>query len=308
LPLFNYTSDRQVFIDAAAGAAKTPVASHAMITSEFFDAMGIPFLEGRTIPPDLKPDDPQYIVINEALARHFWPGQSAIGRRLGVSDNATGQNLTIWREVIGVVGNVEPAANIGNPPTRFVVYRPLVQEPWSFVNLVVRSQNPAALVESVRRAVSEVDPDIPADEAGTVRQFVERTQHNIVVVSRMLGAFAILGLVLAAIGLYGVISNIVAQRTTEFGIRLALGAQPRDVVNHVVTRGLRLALVGVTAGLAGSYGLGRFLESTMPRLATPDPVALAYSAIVLVVVTLMACWLPARRATKVDPMTALRAE
>lgn len=167
-----------------------------------------------------------------------------------------------------------------------------MQEAWSFVNLVVRSPNPAALVDSLRRAVAEVDADMPADDAGTIRQFIDRTQHNMIVVGKMLAGFAALGLVLAAVGLYGVISNLVAQRTTEFGIRMALGAQPGDVLRHVLDRGLRLALIGIGLGLVGAFGLGRFLASIMPRLATADPLALVLVSILLFIVTLVACCFP----------------
>jgi putative ABC transport system permease protein len=305
LPLFNYTSDRPVFVDApTAGGTQDPNASHVLITPGYFEAMGIPVIEGRTFAEDIKPDGPQYILVNEALARQFWPHQSAVGRRLGVREN----NQTIWREIIGVTRDVQSAANFTNDETRFNVYRPLVQEPWSFVNLVVHSQNPGVLADTVRRAVAEVDADLPADQVGTVRQFVDRTQHNLLVVGNMLIGFALLGLALAAVGLYGVISHLVAQRTTEFGIRLALGAQPGDVLADVLRRGLRLAAIGLAIGLVGAYALGRFLGSIMPRLASADPLALAGVSVLLFLVTLVACWLPARRATKVDPMIALRSE
>jgi putative ABC transport system permease protein len=124
----------------------------------------------------------------------------------------------------------------------------------------------------------------------------------------MLTGFALLGLVLAAVGLYGVISHLVAQRTGEFGIKLALGALPRDLLAEVLLRGVRLSAIGLAIGFVGAWGLGRFLASFMPRLAAPDPMAIAGVAGVLFAVTLVACWFPARRATKVDPLTALRAE
>ncbi|HEY8995142.1 MAG TPA: FtsX-like permease family protein, partial [Lacunisphaera sp.] len=193
-------------------------------------------------------------------------------------------------------------------PTTLQFYRPLVQEPWSFVNLAVRSAHPAALAESVRRAVAQVDPDLAVDQVGSVREFVARTQHNFVIIGYMLTGFALLGLVLAAVGLYGVISHLVAQRTSEFGIKLALGALPRDILSDVLMRGVRLAGFGLAIGLIGAWGLGRFLASFMPRLAAPDPLAIASVAAILFVVTLIACWFPAHRATKVDPLEALRAE
>jgi len=306
LPLFPYFSNTAIFTDApgAAAAGNNPMASHVLITPNYLATLGIPLLEGRNFPADIKFDGPAYILVNEALARRFWPGESAIGKRLGVNQN----NATVWREVIGVVGNAEPAASVTNPDTPYHVYRPLAQEPWSSVYFAVRSDQPAALVDTVRRAISALDADLAADQLGTVAQFVNRTQHNTMVVGHMLTGFAVLGLVLAAVGLYGVISHLVAQRTGEFGIRLALGALPRDILADVLLRGLRLAALGLGLGLFGAFGLGRFLGSFMPRLASADPVAIAGSALALLVVTLIACWIPAHRATKVDPLVALRTE
>jgi len=184
----------------------------------------------------------------------------------------------------------------------------MVHESWAWANMVVRSPAPAALTESLRRAVAEVDPDLAVDDVGTVRQFIEQQQRNLLLVGQILGGFALLGLVLAAIGLYSVISHTVAQRTGEFGIRLALGARPASVLGLVLKHGLGLAALGAGIGLVGAFGLGRVLGSLMPRLGGADPVALAGVSAVLLAVALIACWLPARRATKVDPMKTLRSE
>jgi ABC-type antimicrobial peptide transport system permease subunit len=210
--------------------------------------------------------------------------------------------------VIGVVRDVDSAASTSDPSTIFQVYKPLVHEPWSYVNVVVRSPTPGALGDSVRRAISEVDADLAAAQVGTVRQIVDQQQHNLVLAAQSLTGFALLGLLLASIGLYGVISNLVTQRTGEFGIRLALGARPHDVLVLVLKHGLQLVAVGLVLGLAGAYGVGRLLGGIMPRIANPDAGTLLAVAAVLLVVALIACWLPARRATRVDPMIALRAE
>jgi ABC-type antimicrobial peptide transport system permease subunit len=207
-----------------------------------------------------------------------------------------------------VAADVDPIATLTNPSTSFTVYRPFAQEPWSFANLIVRSANPAALSDTIRRAVAEIEPDLPITEIGTVREIAGRSQHNLIIIARLLIGFAALGLLLAAIGLYGVISHIVAQRTAEFGIRLALGAQSRDILRLVLSRGLWLTSIGLILGLAGSWALGQFLATFMPRVVSADPLGHAAVSILLLVVTFLACWLPARRATKVDPITALRAE
>jgi len=306
LPLWDYGSNRQILTDPLAATDKTqlPYASHIMITSDFFKTLGIRLLEGRTFAPDIKPSDPRVAIINDALARQLWPGESALGKRLA-SMNADG---TDWSEVIGVVSTVESAASFGLPRTNYHVYRPIVHEPWTWVRLAIRTSSPAALIDSVRRAVMEVDPDLPADELMTVGQFVDRSQHNLVIVAQLLTGFAGLGLVLATVGIYGVISNLVAQRTGEFGIRLALGAKPSDVLKLVLNHGIQVCAIGLLLGLGGAYGLSRLLNSIMPRLVSPDALALAGTAVLLMAVALLACWIPARRATQVDPMVALRAE
>jgi putative ABC transport system permease protein len=305
LPLFSYTSEREVYIDAPASRhGPSPVASHTMVTADFFATLGIRILDGHTFPNELKAGGPAYIIVSDSLARHFWPNQSAVGKRLGAADN----NQTAWREIIGVVSDVDTAANVGKAPTKLTVYRPLVQEPWSYINLAIRTAHPETMAESVRRTVTNIDPDLPVDQLGSIRQFVDRTQHNFGVVGQLLLGFAGLGLVLASVGLYGVISNIVAQRATEFGIRLALGAQPRDVLVSVLRRGMFLTVIGLLIGAVGTYALGRFLSAIMPQLVRADPGALIGVSGLLLGVTLIACWLPARRATRVDPMVALRAE
>jgi len=306
LPLENYTGERSIFTDgqATGPAAQDPRASHVMITSDYFAALGIPLLEGRTFAPDLKATDPLVIIVNETLARQLWPGRSALGRRIRSDDSG----YITWAEVIGVVRDVDTAANFTEPSTRLQIYKPIVDEPWAWANLVLRGPAPAGLAEGLRRAVAEVDPDLAVDQVATVRQFIEQQQRNLLLVGRLLGGFALLGLVLAAVGLYSVISQTVAQRTGEFGIRLALGAQRTDVLLLVLHHGLRLTLLGLVLGLAGASGLGHFLGTLMPRLAGADPLALLGVSAILFAVALVACWLPARRATKVDPMIALRAE
>ena len=306
LPVFSYTGDRQVLVEGQTpgDSAILPAAFHVMVTRDYFSTMGIPLVEGRLFERDIKASDPRVILINQSLARRLWPDRSAIGQRIGSMDSGK----AYWAEVIGIVQDVDSAASTRDPSTPFQIYKPLAQEPWSFVNVVVRSDAPASLADSVRRAVAEVDPDLAAAQIGTVRQIVDQQQHNLVLAAQTLTGFALLGLGLAAVGLYGVISNLVAQRTGEFGIRLALGARPVDVLTLVLGHGLRLVAIGLLVGFAGSYLLGRLLSSMMPRIAEPDAVAVLAVAVVLFLVAMVACWLPARRATRVDPMVALRVE
>jgi ABC-type antimicrobial peptide transport system permease subunit len=176
------------------------------------------------------------------------------------------------------------------------------------VRFAIRSNQPAALTDTVRMALAEVDADLPATDVMTFAQAWNRSGRNLVVVANILIGFALLGLALAAVGLYGVISNLVAQRTSEFGIRMALGAQPGDVLGLVLRHGMKLTLIGLVLGLGGAYGVARLLGAIMPRLVSPDALALGGMAALLFVVALVSCWLPARRATRVDPMIALRSE
>lgn len=306
LPVYDYNGERQVLVDGQApgSAENLPSAFHVMVTSGYFATMGIERVDGSLFPEDIKAEDRRVIVVNESLARQLWPGRSAVGQRLCSMDSG----IPFWAEVIGVVRDVESAATVRPPATRLVVYKPLVHEPWGWVHLVVRSSIPATLVEPFRRAVEEVDPEMPADWVATVPQQIESAQHNLKLTAKTLSFFAVLGLGLAALGIYGVISHIVAQRTGEFGIRLALGAQPGDVFRLVLRLGLVLTGIGLALGLGGALAMMRLLSSIMPRLVGLDFTALAIVVAVLVAVALLACIVPARRATHVDPLDSLRAE
>ncbi|MFI5336174.1 MAG: ABC transporter permease [Opitutales bacterium] len=306
LPTWGYQNDQPVLIagQSEANPAGLPTASHVMVSSDYFKVMGIPLMSGQVFAPNIKAEDPQVIIINEALARKLWPGENPVGKRIG----SLFKGPAVWREVIGVVRDVDSAASIENPVSPYQIYRPLVQEPWAWEQVVLRGPNPEGLRETLRHAIEAVDPDQPVEQIATVRQFTEESLHNVVLIGQVLTGFALLGLLLAGIGLYGVISHLVTQRTGEFGIRLALGATPGDVLRLVLRQGLRLTLIGLVIGLGGAYGLGRFLGSMMPRLATFDATAIGAVGLLLLAVALFACWLPARRATKVDPLTALQAE
>ncbi|HVZ63633.1 MAG TPA: ABC transporter permease [Lacunisphaera sp.] len=305
LPIFSYTGDRQILKEGQSpGEANLPVAFHVMVSSDYFAALGIPLIQGRLFKPVVEPKDPRVIVINESLARALWPRGNAVGQRLGSMDSGT----PYWSEIIGVVADVEGAANTREPATRFQIYKPLAQEPWSGVWLVLRGPAPATLAEPLRRAITQTDPDLATWGTATVRQLVDQRQHNLRLAGKMLSVFALVGLALAAVGLYGVISRLVAQRTGEFGIRLALGARPGSVLGLVLRHGLALCAAGVVLGLGGAVALGRVLAAIMPLVAGVDPLALLAVTAVLFLVALGACWVPARRATKVDPIIALRDE
>jgi len=305
-PLFNYSKDLPIQIEGQTSddPSKQPNAGYTMVTSEYFATLGIPLREGRLFPPDLKADSSPVVIINETMARHFWPNASAVGRRIGDRQG----DKVVWREVIGVARDIQFALNITNPSTMFQVYKPLVNEPWGYLFLMVRGPEPARFKSDLRHAVNDIDSDVAVQEMYTIPEAADRYEHNLVVVNNTLAGFALLGLILAAVGLYGVISYLVAQRTNEIGIRIALGASQGNVLRLILSHGVLLTLIGLAIGLAAGYGLNRLLGSMVPLMVGTDPTALAATAAALFIVALIACWVPARRATKVNPLDAIRTE
>ncbi len=306
VPIRAYNSSRNFSVEGRADPApgQEPLANHVLVTPGFFKTIGLQLVAGRAFPDNIRADSPRVAVINETMARQFWPGESAVGKRIGSPDPKERE----WTEVIGVVRDVGFIASFGLPDTRFQVYRPLIQEPWGYLTITLRAEAPETLAEPLRRAVAEIDPDLPVVDVRTIIQTVEHAQHNFRALNQMLAGFAMLGLVLAGIGLYGVISALVAQRTQEFGIRLALGAQTRDVLWLVLGKSIWLTTLGSAFGLAGAVVLAVLLGKLMPGLPGFDPLTLAAIVILQLVVGITACFLPARRATTVDPIIALRAE
>jgi putative ABC transport system permease protein len=305
-PVFGYSRGGTIQVEGQTSddPIHQPNAGYIMVGAGFFTTLGIPLKEGRLFPPDLRADSPPVVVVGETLARRFWPNDTAVGKRIGDRKD----DKVVWREIIGVVRDIAYPLSFSNPDTMLQIYKPLAHEPWGYLNLVVRGAAPASFKSAVKRAVTSVDPDVAVQEIYTMPEAADRFEHNIFVVNDMLGAFALLGLVLASVGLYGVVSNLVAQRTAEFGIRLALGAKPRDVLGLVLSTGVKLTVIGLLTGAVLAFALIRMLSSEMPRMAGADPATLTLVVLVLSAVALFASYWPARRATKVDPLVALRAE
>jgi predicted permease len=273
------------------------------VTPGYFNTIGTRLLSGRDFSPADRSDAPRVIIINETMARTLFPGKNAVGHRL--ADFA--EKEPVWMEIVGVSEDVH-FLNIAYGPS-FQAYVPMSQSTWSYVALVVRASGPpASLINSIRAAVSELDPDMAVKELAPVSDYIERNMQNIEAINHLLVGFALLGLFLAALGIYGVIVRIVALRTNEIGIRMALGAQVKDVARLILGAGMRMVIVGAALGLLGAIGLGRFLESALPGLSSNSAVDVTGATAVLIIIALLACWLPARRATKVDPLVALRAE
>jgi predicted permease len=268
----------------------------------YFRTLGIPLTQGRDFADTDADGTPMIIVVNQAMARRFWPNQNPIGRRI-TTDNKT------WYSIVGVAGDVhQMGLREDSEPEVYVSY---LQDPfqWPFLSLLVRaSSNPEKLFPSIEQAVWSVDKDQPLSNPVTLD---EARSHSIAqprVAALLLGLFAGSALLLAAVGLYGVVSYWVAERTHEIGVRMALGARSSDVFLQVVGRGLILALLGTAVGLTGSLAATRVLSSLLFRVHSTDPITFATVAMLLICVALVASYFPARRAAKVDPMVALRYE
>jgi putative ABC transport system permease protein len=274
---------------------------HRVVTPEYFQTMRIPLLEGRALSERDTRDAPPVLLVNAAAARRFWPGGSPTGSRVQLG------GTEVWREVVGVVGDVKHwglDANV-NPE----MYLPIAQTPTGFMNVVVRARGePAALMETVRGVVRRFDKQLPAGRMRTMDDVMATWLSPRRFVFVLLGVFAGVALVLAGVGLYGLMNQLVAQRAHEIGIRMALGAQKRDVMELVVSNGMRLALLGLAVGLAGGLALTQFLGKLLYGVQPTDPITFVAVAMLLGAVALLACWIPARRATRVDPMVALRYE
>lgn len=286
------------------GPEARPEVFFEAVTPDYFATLGVRVLDGRAFTSADTAERPPVVIINETTARRFWPNERAVGKRIGRPGPDPG-----WQEVIGVVNDMSFPASLTEPYTRLQSFRPMAQSAWGGMAIALRgSASPESLAGPLRLAAAEIDPTQPVHRIRTARSIVEQGLGGISLLGTLLGAFASLGLVLAAIGIYGVTRYSVAQRTGEIGIRMALGGQRRHVLFLVLGKGARLSLLGAVLGLGGGYAVGRFLEAEIPTLPTRDPLAIAAVTLVLVGVALVACYLPARRATKVDPIIALRCE
>ena len=280
-----------------------PEVGERTITSQYFDAMRIPVLKGRAFSESDREDAPRVVIINEALAQRFWPDEEAIGKRLGFR----AKEPQIWHEVVGIVGNVKHRSLDADPKPE--LYFPYSQYPGTFMTLVARTaSDPVNAIPAIRNQVLALDADQPVFDIKTMN---ERLSKSIAVsrfIMLMLVTFAGLSTLLAAVGIYGLMAYTVAQRTHEIGVRMALGAEASDVVKLVLRQGLKLVVAGVGLGVAGALALTRLMQSMLFNLSPTDPLTFTVISAILAGVALVACFVPARRATKVDPMIALRYE
>jgi len=283
-------------------------AGYFTVTPHYFETIGVPLLQGRFIATSDTEKAPAVVVINATMARTYWPNASPLGKRMQLG--ALPENEVPWMEVVGVVGDV--LQNLGNSPAA-EMYLPYRQAdallPVFQLSLVIRTATePHAAVSSLRSAVAEIDPNQPVVNMRSMEENISINVAQPRFRAWLIGIFAVLALVLAAVGVYGVMSYTVTLRTSEIGVRVTMGAQPQDVFRIIVGEGLRLALVGVGVGLVTALALARLLRSFLFGISAYDPLTFIGVSVLLTIVAVAACYFPARRATLVDPLVALRYE
>jgi putative ABC transport system permease protein len=282
-----------------------PRAEYRAVTAGYFETMRIPLRKGRTFGADDRRGAPAVAVVNETLAAQVFPGQDPLGQRLRIGV-ATDESDPLTFAIVGVVGDVPTFGGRIAPPE---IYVPHLQQSWTWMSLVVRtSGDPVLLTGALRRQVGALDPEQPVYD---VRPMLELLSDSVALsrfITALLGGFALLGLALATVGVYGVVAGSVDRRTGEFGLRLAGGANARDVLRMVMGQAARLAAAGVTLGLLASFALTRVMQGLLFGVSATDPATFAAVAGVLAMATLLASYLPARRAARLDPAAVLREE
>jgi putative ABC transport system permease protein len=303
LPLSGNNSQLSVVVkDAPAQAPGEAVsAGYAQVSPGYFATMKIPLLQGRDFTDFDRTNTPPVLVVDETFVRSFKLGTSVLGRRIDVGDD------TENAEIVGVVKDVKRVGLANNP--RGEMYRTFRQRCWGYLTLVVRTQRePAELTRAIRAELDGLDKDLPLEQVRTMSQLVTASVAQRRLSVQLLSGFAAGALLLSALGLYGVLAYTVTQRTREIGIRMALGAQKQDVISLVIRHGMKLALTGVAGGVAGALMLTRVMQGLLFEIKPTDPVTFICVGVLLLGIALLASWLPARHATKVDPMEALRCE
>jgi putative ABC transport system permease protein len=294
--------DYVINLAGRAAQPSEPVSGDA-ISPGCFEALGVRLLKGRWF-SDQDKGGPPVAIINETMARHFWPGEEVVGKQFREADQKPNHP---WYAVVGVVTDMR-RQGVERQPIAQIFWPYFQRQSWT-MDLVVRTaSDPANLASAVRQEIRSLDKNTPVFNVSTLERRLAESLSPQRFQSLLLGVLALLALALAAVGIYGIMRYAVAQRTHELGIRLALGAQVQDVFRLILGQGIRLVLFGMGFGLAGALALARVLRSLLYEVSTSDPLTFAGIAVLLTGVALLACWIPARRATKVDPMVALRSE
>ena len=280
-----------------------PVTSAYAVTSDYFSVMKIRLLQGRAFTAQDTPQSPRVAIINETLAKQYFQNENPIGRHIDLG----GSGLDTWREIVGIVGDVTEFGD--DTAVTPQVYEPFDQSPGPGLNFVVNSpEDGASILSSLKQQIYSVDKDQPVLSIRSLQSILDEQvagQHFAV---HLLGVFSLIALVIASVGIYAVVAYTVTQRTTEIGIRMALGAQTEDVLRLILTHGARLIGFGLLVGIGAALAVGRTVESLLYHVNTNDPLVLAAVTLLLVAVGVFACALPSYRATRVDPIVALRCE
>ncbi len=305
LPLGGANSSESYLVEGVPepAAGQENEGRYRVCTPDYFRTMGIPLIKGRGFTDQDKAGATPVIIVNETFTRKHWPGEDAIGKRIrfyGPSERAP------WMEIVGVVKDVRHELNLPVTPE---YYLPHAQDPWNAMVLLARTTvEPGSLASALRQQVWAIDKDQPVFDVRTMQEVRSMSVALYSFSSVMLAIFAGVALVLASVGIYGVMAFAVTQRTQEIGIRMALGARAVNVLNLVVRHGMKLALLGMVIGLAGSWALTRFMEKLLVDVQPTDLLTFSVVSAFLLVAAFVACYLPARRATKVNPLEALRYE
>jgi predicted permease len=286
------------------GAEEGPVPLRP-VTPGFFATMGIPLQDGRLPNAFDRADAPRVLAVNETFAQRYWPRERAVGKRISFDEHEGP-----WYEIVGVVGDTR---HFGlDQPVEPAIYMPYAQKRWgwmSWMTFMIRAQgDPLDLVPAIRRAIWSLDDRLPIRELALVEDLYAESNARRRFAAILVVTFAGIAVTLALLGVYGVVSYTVAQRRRELGVRKALGAEERRIVLGVLGQGLFVAAGGVAAGLVGAVVLTRLMTSLLFGVRATDPPTFAFTAALLVAVSLAACWIPARHAARVDPMEALRHE
>jgi putative ABC transport system permease protein len=302
------------FSDRPNDPSKLPTVEGCWISSDFFKAIGARLVRGRSFTAHDNESSPPVVIVNQALAQSYWPGQNPIGKEIGVDYIGSGRSVAgtpHFRQIVGVVANVKQKGL--DLPLEPALYTPYLQDETNHAfagfNLFVRTVGPpSSLAGAIRALVRSLRPDQPIDVMQTMNDALFRALAPRRLSLALVGSFAGLSLLLSGIGIFGMIAYAVSQRTHEFGVRMALGAQHRDMVHLVLGEGFKVVTMGVLGGIGASLALTRFMQSSLYGISRYDPLTLVLVSLLFTLVALTACYIPARRASRVDPMVALRYE
>ncbi|HKQ91964.1 MAG TPA: FtsX-like permease family protein, partial [Blastocatellia bacterium] len=273
---------------------------YSIVGPRYFETMNTPVVQGRAFTERDNENAPRVVIVNETMARRYWPNQNPIGKRMRLGDEQSQ-----WLEVAGVARDGK-YITLDEPPVDYF-FLPFWQNYDGRMTLIAHmAGDPESVIAGIRQEVRALDEQLPVYGVRDVTVFLDTALSAAKATAATVSGFGLVALLLAAIGLYGVMSYAVAERTREIGLRVALGAEPLDLKLMILRQGLRLSLGGAALGLAGALGLARLLRSQLYDVSATDPLTFGAVALSLIVVALLACWIPARRATKVDPMVALR--